>query len=71
MPDKRMGDQEFSYIIKRLEQTYADHQHYQKLYEGQTGRHWVPEIRLSWPKQLKRTFPDTGIRTHLQRDLEE
>lgn len=55
-----MTDQEFDYIIKRLRETYDIHKYYQKLFKGQTGRRWVPEIRI-FP-------PDTGIKTHLQKD---
>ena len=55
-----MSENEFSYIVNRLAETYTNHERFQQMYIRETGRRWVPEIRI-FP-------PDTGIKTHLQKD---
>ena len=54
-----MSDEEWRYILKRLPETHAEHERYQRMYRRETGQRWVPEIRI---------VPDTGILVHFQKD---
>ena len=46
-----MTDQEFRCVIKRLVDTYAEYEKCQRIYYHETGRRWIPEIHLAWPKR--------------------
>ena len=46
---KVMTDEEFNFLKQKLELNYLEEERLQAQYKSQTGKRWVPEIRVENP----------------------
>ena len=46
---KVMTDEEFEFLKQKLELNLIERDRLQELYKSQTGKRWVPEIRVENP----------------------
>jgi len=61
MPDKEMDKIEFDNLVIRIENLMMDLDTAQTRYVGQTGRQYVPPLRLA-PRKRKESFEDSILR---------
>ena len=55
MPDKEMTKEDFEVLKYRIEVLIEELAHAQKIYRGQTGRNFVPPLRLA-PRKRRRSL---------------
>ena len=57
MPDKEMSAEDFEVLKYRIEVLIEELAHAQKIYHGQTGRNYMPPLRLA-PRKRRGSLDD-------------